>query len=111
MAMKRCSQQRDLRIRSFNMHGLNQGESLLKHMCMNNNFDVLLLQEHWLSPANIHRINDITGADFICYSSSSMSKECSSDILRGRPYGGLSIIVNNTIERRTCSNIGRINEQ
>ena len=102
MATKRSPQQRDLRVRSFNMHGLNQGESLLKHWCMTDNFDVLLLQEHWLSPANIHRINDITGTDFTCYSCSSMSKDCSSDLLRGRPYGGLSIIVNNTSVRSTA---------
>ena len=98
MATQTISKQRDLTVRSFNLHGLNQGESLLKHWCITQDFDILLLQEHWLSPPNLHRIDDITGTNYTCYSYSSMAIECSSDILRGRPYGGLSIVVRNCSE-------------
>ena len=75
------------------MHGYNQGAALVKHWCEIKSFDVLLVQEHWLSPAMLYKINDIIGVDYFCFAYSSMALVCSSDVLRGRPFGGLAIIV------------------
>ena len=83
----------DLVIISYNMHGFNQGAELVKHWCLIKSFDVLIVQEHWLSPATLYRFNDIIGPDYFCFSFSSMGLTCSSDVLRGRPFGGLAIIV------------------
>ena len=75
---------------SYNMHDFNQGADLVNHWCNMKSFDVLLIQEHWLSPAMLNRFNDIIGSDYFCFAFSSMAVTCSADVLRGRPYGGLA---------------------
>src|ERR1043165_3719224 len=48
----------DLTIASYNMHGYNQGVSLLKSMCNNDelNFVCVLVQEHWLTSSNLVKL-------------------------------------------------------
>ena len=38
---------------TYNMHGYNQGLPVIKDFTENKRPDVLLLQEHWLTPANM----------------------------------------------------------
>ena len=67
MAQTDCSaytDAHDLVIISYNMHGFNQGVELVKHWCLIKSFDVLIVQEHWLSPATLYRFNDVIGPDF-----------------------------------------------
>ena len=77
---------------SYNMHGVNQGGSLVESWCEQSLYDFILLQEHWLSPANLDKINKLA-AGYSCFSCSSMDEICMSGILRGRPFGGLAILV------------------
>ena len=44
-----------LSIVSYNMHGFNQGLPAVENMIDVYNPDVFLLQEHWLTPANLIR--------------------------------------------------------
>jgi len=42
-----------LKIVSFNMHGFNQGLPVVEDLIASSRPDVFMLQEHWLSPANL----------------------------------------------------------
>jgi len=42
-----------LRIVSYNMRGFQQGCSVIEDLITNDKPDVFLLQEHWLTPANM----------------------------------------------------------
>jgi len=77
---------------SYNMHGINQGGSLVESWCEQSLYDFILLQEHWLSPANLDKINKLA-AGYSCFTCSSMDEICMSGILKGRPFGGLAILV------------------
>jgi len=41
---------------TYNMHGYNQGETMVKFLCDVKKPDVIFLQEHWLSPDRIHEL-------------------------------------------------------
>ena len=55
------------------MHGFNQGlegtKEIIHKLCP----DVIALQEHWLTPANLHVLSEVSSDYFFC-GSSSMSK-------------------------------------
>ena len=84
---------------TYNLHGINQGESLLRDFCRNDRPDVFFLQEHWLSSINMNRILNFSD-DYHCISASSMESKISSGILRGRPYGGVAIMFSNDLSSR-----------
>ena len=72
---------------SYNCRGLNQTKrnympTLLSKM------DILFLQEHWLSDAQLSTISNI--ADNLSYTGISGFHNCK--ILAGRPYGGCAIL-------------------
>ena len=48
-----AAEKRNLTIVSYNMHGYNQGCPTLDDMIHSHNPDILLLQEHWLTPVNL----------------------------------------------------------
>jgi len=48
----------DVHIVSYNMHGFNQGHHTVRDLSHSLAPDVLLLQEHWLTPANMSRFED-----------------------------------------------------
>jgi hypothetical protein len=58
--------------------------------------DIIMLQEHWALPQDIAKINNVD-ANFIGFSSSAMSHAISKGILRGRPFGGVGILVNKRV--------------
>jgi len=43
---------------SYNMHGFNQGCQTVRDLILSSNAytDILLLQEHWLTPANLSHL-------------------------------------------------------
>jgi len=84
---------------SFNMHGINQVGSLVEHWCNEKSFDVVLLQELWLSPASLSELNKIAGS-FSCFSVSSMEDVCNSGLLKGRPFGGLAVLVKQELSKK-----------
>jgi len=72
-----------LRLVSYKRHGFNQGIPLLCQLSVES--EIFLMQEHWLS-------SDMFLPEFLCFNHSSMDKVCSADVLRGRPFGGISIL-------------------
>jgi len=87
-----------LSVVSYNLHGLNQGRPLLESLC--NDHDIVMVQEHWLAPYDLDRLNCISNG-MVCYSSSAMDAAISQGCLRGRPFGGLAIFVKNAIAANT----------
>ena len=94
---------------TYNMHGFNQGIVLLNSLCDYDNYDVIYIQEHWLSPDLLNNF-DYFKNNYLIFCSSSMSTSLSHSILRGRPFGGLCILISklfankfNTIDCIACS--------
>ena len=83
----------ELSIVTYNMHGYNQGYQTVRDLACDVKPDVFLLQEHWLSPSNLCKFEQ-TFFEYICAGSSAMSSVVESGVLRGRPCGGLMILVN-----------------
>jgi exonuclease III len=84
----------EYRLISYNMRGFNQGQFLLPSLLAT--CDILLVQEHWLCPNELDRLN--INNNFIVFSESSMDHATSTNILRGRPYGGLGIYVHKSVQ-------------
>jgi len=81
---------------SFNMHGYNQGRETLIHLCTDVKAEIIFVQEHWLTPPNMGLLNNIS-VDYTSFGISAMDKEVNSTILKGRPYGGVAILVKNDL--------------
>jgi exonuclease III len=86
----------DLCIVSFNMHGYNQGSTTVKELIATNLPDAFLLQEHWLTPANLVKFNG-DFPDYTLFGSSALNSNVESGPLIGRPYGGTAILVKNDL--------------
>jgi len=87
-----------LNILSLNRHGFNMGTlRYLQDKCVS--FDVILLQETWLSNDNSGRL-DYISPDFVVMHSSAMEQKLHNDYLVGRPYGGTAVLYN---KRLLCS--------
>lgn len=79
-----------LTISSYNLHGFGNGKFFLKDLCSFS--DVICIQEHWLLPSSLNCINNFS-ENFVGFSTSAMDVVSGSGILRGRPYGGVGILV------------------
>jgi exonuclease III len=84
-------------IATFNMHGFKQGAPCLTELL--GAHDVICIQEHWLMPNDLERLNICS--NFIVFAVSSMDRVIEKSILRGRPFGGLAIFIN----KRFANNI------
>ena len=76
--------QEKLSLVSFNCKGFNNGLSYLPILL--DSFDVIFLQEHWLSDSEL---------DMLCFNgfvTTAISGFDNSDLLRGRPFGGCAIL-------------------
>ena len=93
-------QPRHLKIVSLNMHGFNQGFSAIDEMIKCLKPDVFLCQEHWLTPANLHKFHDHFN-NYFAFGSSAMSNEVETGILKGRPFGGLMSLIKNELRHLT----------
>jgi len=91
-----CFIDTNLLIMSFNMHGYNQGFATLKDFTNNKDLDVIMLQEHWLTPDNLNRFsNDFV--EYYSFGSSALENVVSSGPLYGRPFGGTMILLKNSL--------------
>ena len=72
---------------SYNMHGFNSGSPAIAELLLQSHPpDVLLLQEHWLTPANLDSF-EAQYPQYICFVSSAMNENAvQQGPLRGRPY-------------------------
>ena len=77
---------------SYNMHGYNQGIVAIQHLIDTVAPAALLVQEHWLTPANLTRFDNISSLYF-WYGSSAMSVAVGEGPVYGRPFGGTAILI------------------
>jgi len=77
---------KNLTVVSYNMHGFNQGCPTHNDMLHSYKPDIMLLQEHWLTPANLCKF-DNHFTDYLAFGSSAMSNLVEAGMLTGRPYG------------------------
>ena len=89
---------------SYNMHGFNQGVTMLKCICSSNHYSAILLQEHWLNTDQLNKFEYFSN-EYNIYGKSAMDSVTCSKILRGRPFGGVCTLIN----KKLCSNFASIN--
>ena len=92
---------RSLSIISYNMHGFNQGFSTVRDLSASSTPDIFLLQEHWLTPANLNKFDIFS--NYFAFGTSAMSSAVESGILYGRPFGGVMALINNNLRPYTQS--------
>ena len=81
-----------LRILSLNCHGFNFDTlQYLKDKC--SSFDIILLQETWLSTDTSKKLDDVS-PDLIVVHNSAMENKIHDDYLSGRPFGGTAVLYN-----------------
>src|SRR5664279_3899549 len=80
------SQTSQLTIISYNLHGLNQGMPGLNDLISKLSPDVIMVQEHWLTPDNLYKLSNISN-DYFVYGSSAMGDCVKRGPLVGRPFG------------------------
>lgn len=77
---------------SYNMHGFNQGSTFLANVCVSKLSDFIFIQEHWLTPVKMSQILNFSKS-YLGFGISAMDSAISQSILRGRPFGGVAILV------------------
>jgi len=85
---------------SYNMRGFNLGRHVVRDLINADSPDVLLLQEHWLTSANLSRFDE-DFPQFSCFGSSAMSSAVERSVLRGRPFGGVMTLVSKRLHNFT----------
>ena len=85
-----------LSVMSYNMHGYNQGCTYIKDVCMNQNYDIIFLQEHWLYPSTLSKLANIS-EHYSFFGISAMQTEINNGFIRGRPYGGTAVLIHKNI--------------
>ena len=83
-----------LKIVSFNMQGYNQNHVVIRDLIDSHGPDVFLLQEHWLTPANLSRFDEFR-ENYSVYGCSAMTDAVECGMLRGRPFGGVMVLISN----------------
>jgi len=90
----------DLSIVSYNMHGYNQGSHTVRDLMISSKPDIFILQEHWLTPANLSRFDE-DFSQYMCFGSSAMNSCVEAGVIRGRPFGGVMTLVSNHLQSCT----------
>ena len=62
--------------------------------------DIILLQEHWLTPANLYKF-DQDFSQYLCYGSSAMCSAVQAGVLRSRPFGGVMTLISKKLHVST----------
>ena len=89
-----------LNLVTYNMHGFSQGYLTIRDLISDLSPDIFFIQEHWLTPANMSKFQ-FTFPSYLTFGSSAMCKSVESGILRGRPFGGVAIMINNNLRQFT----------
>ena len=77
-----------LRIATFNCRSFNNSLSEIQDLCKSH--DIILLQETWLLPDDLHVLNSVN-RDFLSFGTSAVDTT-SVGFHAGRPYGGLAFL-------------------
>lgn len=86
----------ELNVVSFNMHGFNQGLITVRDLIDTIVPDIFMLQEHWLTPANLTKFNENI-SQYHCFGSSAMGNAVANGPIYGRPFGGTAILIKNDL--------------
>ena len=79
----------NLKICSYNMYGFTNGLPMLYSLCKT--YDIILVQEHWLTTKDLCKFNEID-CHFTSVGVSAMDKKIENGLLVGRPFGGTAIL-------------------
>ena len=95
---------------SYNPTGWNtQKANMIKEFLLSKNIKICAIQEHFILPQNLHKIQEHF-KNFKIFSLPAVKSN--TQISRGRPSGGLAFIYSNTlskcIERVSCPNSSRV---
>jgi len=90
----------ELNIGSFNMKGFHQGFSVVSDLVEQCKPDLFLLQGHWLTSDRLYMFDKFFSGYFNV-DSSAMSKTIEKGMLRGRPFGGVTVRINNSLRMVT----------
>ena len=80
---------------SYNKHGYRQGFTLLKELICNTkelNIDFIFIQENWLTPQNLYKMDAISDV-YTFFGKSAMETAVSTSVLRGRTWGGVGFLI------------------
>jgi len=95
-----ASDNMDFTVVSYNMHGFYQGHPLIDDLINTFNPEVFLLQEHWLTPANLY-LFDSKFENYFSFGKSAMSRSVELGMLSGRPFGGVMTLIRNDLRSVT----------
>ncbi len=90
----------NLTVVSYNMHGFNQGLSTVNELIVSKSPDVFMLQEHWLTPANLVYFEQ-SFTDYFAIGTSALAERVGQGPIFGRPYGGTMTLVRNELRSVT----------
>src|ERR1043165_708768 len=84
----------DFSITTYNLHGINQGAPVLNELCDRNylHVDCVCIQESWATVTNLAKLRNFN-KDYTFYGMSAMEKTLSAGVLKGRPFGGVGILL------------------
>ena len=86
-----------LNICSYNLHGFTQALPFLQFLCNRHKPpQVIMIQESWLTPSNLYKINNFS-PNYTSFGISAMESAVSKGILRGRPFGGCHMLVQSSL--------------
>jgi len=91
-----CSDLKTLCIVSYNMHGFNQGYTTVQELIESKSPDIFMIQEHWLTPCNLNKFNELF-PNYSGFGSSALASRIESGPLMGRPYGGTMVLIKNEL--------------
>ena len=86
----------DLRIVTLNLHGFKGNWSYLQTLL--DSYDIVFVQEIWLLECELHLLHDLS-REFTVYARTGMAHSVASGIVKGRPYGGVAVLVRNNLSR------------
>jgi len=78
------------------MHGFNQGFAAIKELIELSSPDIFMLQEHWLTPANIVKFNEMFPT-YLGFGASALSHKVECGPLVGRPFGGVFTLIKSSL--------------
>jgi exonuclease III len=91
-------------LRSFNCRSAKSCMPVLHDLC--DQYDILLIQENWLLPHELFTLKNLHN-EF--YATASSAVDTSSDMLIGRPYGGVAILYRKSLAR--CIDIFKYDDE
>jgi len=86
---------RSLTLMSYNVHGLIQGRPTIQQFI--STVDILKLQEHWQTPANMCDKFSRLFPSHCAFGISALAERVEAGPLTGRPYGGVVTLLRNEL--------------